>query len=66
MFDYDRHGFLAAATGAHPRKCLLKLLVEEYACVTVCKFHDGAEGQHRYRTNVDMRYTEEVRAICDR
>jgi len=57
MFDDDLLGFLAAATrpGAHPRKCLLKLTVEEYACVTVCEFHDGAEGQHRYRTNVDMR-----------
>ena len=60
MFDYDRRAFLAAASrclaaGAHPRKCLLKLMVEEYACVTVCKFHDGAEGQHRHGTNVDMR-----------
>lgn len=46
MFDDDLPGFLAATTrlGAHPRKCLLELMVEEYACVTVCKFHDGTEG----------------------
>ena len=57
MFDDDLPRFPAAATrlGAHPRKCLLKLMVEEYACMTVCKFRDGAEGQHRHRSNVDMR-----------
>jgi hypothetical protein len=39
-FDYDHLVFLAAALrrGAHPRQCLLNLLVEEYACVTVVKF----------------------------
>ena len=58
-FDYDRWAILLAILLAirlaaivlaillgPPRKCLLKLMVEEYACVTVCKFHDGAEGQH--------------------
>ncbi len=47
MLNFDWLGFLAAANRlrAHPRKCLLKLLVEEYACVTVCNFQDRAEGQ---------------------
>ena len=29
----------------------------------LCKFHDGTEGQHRYRKNVGMRVTEAMRSV---
>jgi hypothetical protein len=38
MFDCDRRRASLAAAAAQQRQCLLKLLVEEYACVTMCKF----------------------------